>query len=276
MSEKDDLLKPSINSLIALGWSEYESKTYSALVGQGRSTAYTIAKKSDVPQNRVYQILNKLKEKGHVQAISAFGGPTRYTAVNPQQVLDLASREYNGLIGNAKDALKVLQERESDVDLPKTFTIAGKREVNVQLFNMIEKTENELLIAVDTLIEIQQERFVQLFNNMDTNKVKILTTTRGVNDDYERKVLADLDETKVKVSEDSFCTILAIADNQRLMFISLSIPISQDEKKDDDLENKDYFGFYMEHEETTEMFRRLFESSWENAIPAEEYVKSQD
>ncbi|MHA2249244.1 MAG: TrmB family transcriptional regulator [Candidatus Kariarchaeaceae archaeon] len=259
-------LDEAILALTALGWSEYESKTYSALVQQGKSTASQIAKKSQVPANRVYQILEKLTGKGHVNRLVARGGPSFYEAVNPQEVLDKNKSEHDNKISEAQGALVKLQERESDTDIPKSYTIIGDRELKVQLQNIINKSNRSILLFVDTLIEISNNELIEILKNkkldFDQNEnLRILTTPRGVNDAYELEVLRKLEEIQMRVTPETtppISTILLVVDEDIILFVSYAFP-------SDEMESRDYFGVILEDKRTARMFTRMFESSWDES-----------
>ena len=258
-------LEDAIRSLTALGWSEYESKTYSALVQQGKSTASQIAKKSQVPANRVYQILEKLTGKGHVKRISAtMGGPSVYVAVNPQDVLDRDQNEHIKRITVAKNALSELQERETDIDFPVTYTIFGRPELNVYLRDIIDNANEEILLAVDTLLEIRHGGFAELLlQKKDDCDIKILTTPRGVNDAYEKEVLKMLEKIDILVTEDSFSTILIVVDSTSILFCSYAYPSYSEDA------TRGHFGVHLEDKKTAKMFVKMFNDSWSSAISPE-------
>ncbi|MCX6668476.1 MAG: TrmB family transcriptional regulator, partial [Methanothrix sp.] len=63
-----------VDGLRKLGLTEYEAKTYAALVGLGEATARGVHEKSGVPRTRIYDILRDLEGKGFVEFIH--GSPT--------------------------------------------------------------------------------------------------------------------------------------------------------------------------------------------------------
>jgi len=74
-------------SLRDLGLSEYESRTYRALLDNGPETAKELSASSDVPMGRIYDVLNGLEGNGLVRSQAA-GRPKKYIAVEPDAALD--------------------------------------------------------------------------------------------------------------------------------------------------------------------------------------------
>lgn len=69
-----------------MGLSEYEATTYVHLYRLGTSTAKEIASAADVPQSRVYDVLDSLEEKGFVKIQP--GRPKKYGTVSPSTALE--------------------------------------------------------------------------------------------------------------------------------------------------------------------------------------------
>lgn len=65
-----------------MGLSEYESSVYLTLLRQGTSTAREIYTTSDIPQSRVYDVVESLEEKGVVRIQQ--GRPKKFGPVQPQ------------------------------------------------------------------------------------------------------------------------------------------------------------------------------------------------
>ncbi|AZH26541.1 TrmB family transcriptional regulator [Haloplanus aerogenes] len=74
-------------SLRDLGLSEYESRTYQALLDQGPATAKELSSSSEVPMGRIYDVLNGLESNGLVRSQAA-SRPKKYVAVEPDTALD--------------------------------------------------------------------------------------------------------------------------------------------------------------------------------------------
>ena len=253
-------LNHSITPLIALGWSEYESKVYSALVNEGKSTASHVAKVSSVPANRVYQILDRLSDKGYVRRIQGKGSPAVFIAKEPGEVLAEIEKEHKSLISDAKNSLDQLLERSTREYNPLAYTISGRKEMNSQLGEIIRNTEHEVLLALDTLAELNLGNIVKGLNRLHNNKarVSILTPPTGINDSYEKEALAKIKPIEVRVSTDPFSNILLISDEEGILFATYS-------KTSEITEEKNFVGLYTQDINLAKMFRRMFMDSWDRA-----------
>jgi sugar-specific transcriptional regulator TrmB len=104
---REDILR----TLASCGLSEYESKVYSSLVFIGPSKAGAISRESNVPQSKIYEILDQLMSK---QLVEMFDGrPKEFKAVEPEtalkNLLEERSRELEelkGKVGTIGDFLK--------------------------------------------------------------------------------------------------------------------------------------------------------------------------
>jgi sugar-specific transcriptional regulator TrmB len=70
-----------IQQLTALGLNKYEACAYLALLGHHDSSAVEVADRAGVPRQRVYDVLESLRERGLI--VLRDGRPTRYTARQP-------------------------------------------------------------------------------------------------------------------------------------------------------------------------------------------------
>jgi len=253
-------IEEAIKSLINLGWSEYESKIYAAVIEQNRSTAAQIAKKSHVPPNRVYQILDRLGEKGIIKKIQSKGGPAIYEFIHPEEVLKRDLNSFQSLITNATDSVsKLVKENSDDLSL-RTYTFIGRRELRLHLRDTIKKAQNEILMYVDSIIEIKSADLIDIINERDKKiKMKLLTPERGINDAFEKAVVSELKNVDILITEDAFASVTVIIDSSSLLFVSYAFPYENSEVRD-------YFGVYIEDRNTSRLFKRSFITSWEIGI----------
>jgi sugar-specific transcriptional regulator TrmB len=91
----------SIARLMELGFSEYEARAYTALVGAGTATAYEAAKLAGISTSKIYEVLAKLVEKG-LALVSEDGGTRRYVPIDPEEFVE----ERRSRITSTLDSLK--------------------------------------------------------------------------------------------------------------------------------------------------------------------------
>ncbi|WP_067050597.1 TrmB family transcriptional regulator [Methanofollis ethanolicus] len=95
-----------IDNLKKHGFTEYEAKTYVAIVGLGMGTAREICEISGVPQGRIYTVLNALSDRGFVGVEE--GSPTFYLAENPADVFAAIKEGYCTSLDETIEELKHL------------------------------------------------------------------------------------------------------------------------------------------------------------------------
>jgi sugar-specific transcriptional regulator TrmB len=89
-----------VEILRGYGLCNYEAKAYFALLAVGESKAGDVARKAGVPQSKVYDVLDTLREKGFVEQ-NEDARPKEYKAFSlkdtTERVVTLRTREIAGL-----------------------------------------------------------------------------------------------------------------------------------------------------------------------------------
>ncbi len=80
-------IDPTISYLRHLGLSEYEAKVYLALLGDNPATAYEVGRSSGVPTSKIYNVLERLAEKGIISIIDE-RKTAQYIPLPPQELLE--------------------------------------------------------------------------------------------------------------------------------------------------------------------------------------------
>jgi predicted transcriptional regulator len=155
-------------SLQALGFSEYEAKAYVALLERGELTGYQLAKASGIPRPNIYGVLDRLQSRGVVSTVKVRGGQ-RFNALHPSEMLDSIRRAMEGDMEKAKQALsQVRGPAATEVVL----NIRGRAEVIARARALIERTRNELLVAIWRL---ESEELASQFIDAETRGISITT-----------------------------------------------------------------------------------------------------
>jgi len=84
-----------IDKLIKLGFSEYEAKSYVALLRESPVTGYQLSKTSGVPRSMIYEVLGKLTARGAAMKLRK-GDSTQYAPVPADEFLDQLAAHIGG------------------------------------------------------------------------------------------------------------------------------------------------------------------------------------
>jgi sugar-specific transcriptional regulator TrmB len=139
-----------------MGLSEYEARAYVSLYRQGTSTAKEIASRADIPQSRVYDVLDSLETKGF--AVVQPGRPKKFGPVDPETALEqfcnFKQRGHTSELEQIRDLGEEFVEEINDVAVGQT----DQREIDVgwsypnrhyileQLERLTGETESEILM----------------------------------------------------------------------------------------------------------------------------------
>src|SRR3954465_13532793 len=85
-AKANDVPTEFAETLLALGFSQYESRCYVGLLGPGPQTGYAVSKTTGVPQPKVYEALPNLVSRGAARQLSGERGV--FVAVPPDQLLN--------------------------------------------------------------------------------------------------------------------------------------------------------------------------------------------
>ena len=90
-----------IDEFMELGFSEYEAKIYLALLRESPATAYEAGRSSGVPTSKVYEVLNRLVEKGVLLVVDE-GKTKKYVPIEPDEFLDEYKSRTDKVIGSLR------------------------------------------------------------------------------------------------------------------------------------------------------------------------------
>lgn len=131
-----------IDNLKKHGFTEYEAKTYVAIVGLGRGTAREVCEISGVPQGRIYTVLNALTDRGFVGVEE--GSPTFYLAENPADIFAAIKEEY---CTSLDETIEELRHLNYEAKPPSPFwSIHSERGILSREKMLIRNAEHEIVI----------------------------------------------------------------------------------------------------------------------------------
>ncbi len=136
--------------LVATGYTEYEAKTYLALLREHPATGYQLSKKSGVPRSMVYEALGRLHARGAVLETSD-GRATQYRPLPPDVLLDQHEREHRRLMSELREGLRQLYTTQDD---DRVWSISRRRSVLSYAAQMIQQAQKEVyLVLTDADLE---------------------------------------------------------------------------------------------------------------------------
>jgi len=130
--------------LIELGFTEYESKVYMALLRENPATGYHLSKQAGVPRSMVYEALGRLHARGAVLKTNDRRA-TLYRPLPPEVLLERYEQEHHQLMQNLRDHLTALYDAHSEGHL---WAIDGREAVLSYTVQMISKAENEITLVL--------------------------------------------------------------------------------------------------------------------------------
>lgn len=106
-----DILK----NLTELGFTDYESKVYMALINRDLQSANEITKSTGVPRGRIYDILNGLLEKGF--CIMVPGTIKKFKAIDPSISFEKLFTELKEKENKLKKTIDEVREQYNSIDI---------------------------------------------------------------------------------------------------------------------------------------------------------------
>lgn len=126
-----------------LGFSSYEAKAYFALIQKHPANGYEISKIAKIPPAKVYETLNRLKNKGAV--IDSNTVPVKYYPVPPETLLSRIKKDF---ITTLEDLEVQLQQVQPFPDIDLTWNLTGYKMVLDKIVNVIDNAATSLLLSV--------------------------------------------------------------------------------------------------------------------------------
>ncbi|NMB89043.1 MAG: TrmB family transcriptional regulator [Chloroflexi bacterium] len=130
--------------LTDLGFTEYEAKTYLALLRQSPLTGYAVARISGVPRSKIYEVLGSLAERGDV--LVSYGEPIQYAPRPPQEMIESRRRVVAEQFSAAERGLEHFVDQKMPNDL--IWDIRGREEILYRIREVIHRAGQQILLQV--------------------------------------------------------------------------------------------------------------------------------
>ncbi len=237
------------------GLTEYEVKTYIALVESGPMPASGLSKVASVPYSKIYEIIGNLEGKGWVE--SEQGRPIKYYPKAPSVALESSRmRAENTLKSSQAEALGELQplfEKKGVKERPDIWIVRGQNNILDKIRESLERTRHELLVAMPVVPETVLAIASPMLSMMRAKGVRVSMMVPESADRDALKKLKGLAE--VRVREQMFGGGIISDSNQIILLLG--------EEREKDLT----LAISSDHLGLVKFGKSYFEYLWENSKP---------
>ena len=169
--------------LIKVGFSLNEAKVYVTLLQNKALNGYEIAKLSGVSRSLVYDVIQRLLNKGFI--IKSEGAINYYVALDYNKTLEKIDNENHKNLLNAESKLKLLSKKENDnefifnirgfdkfIDKAKERILLAKREISLSIWKQdFALLEDDLLKAIKRGVKV----YIFSFEDIILDKAEIFS-----------------------------------------------------------------------------------------------------
>lgn len=141
MRQDGDTGSSAINQLRELGFTDYEARTYLALLERNPATAYEVSKISGLPRANVYTALESLTKKMAVQPVSE--NPSRFAPIKPKILFDRIASD----IGRkCQGVAKLLATRPVSDATEYVWSLSGEESIREKIDEAINSAKHHIWI----------------------------------------------------------------------------------------------------------------------------------
>ncbi len=250
------------NILNEIGLTESEKKVYLSLLDLGESTRGDIVNKSGVTGSKVYELLEKLQEKGLV-SIYIKDNIKHFKPTNPKQILNYIEQKKNKIINLEKQAQMIIPELLSkfnsskvDDEIELISGIHGLEVIFREQIDILKKGETCYVIGGTWGNGEIYETTIQAF----FEKILLMREKKGIN----TKMLFNLNQ---KASTESLY-ILKKYPCMSLRFIDHVSPVAinvYENKTIIIIFSKKISSIFIRSKDVSDSFKQYFELLWKTA-----------
>ncbi|MCW4049109.1 MAG: hypothetical protein NWE89_05165 [Candidatus Bathyarchaeota archaeon] len=209
------------------GLTDYEARTYVALLSLTKGTANEIVELTGIPHSKIYFVLNNLEKKGWV--VVQRGRPSFYKAVPAKYALSIAKDRIVLKLQNAENEIIKELSKLSTSDLiaekGELWTIRGFNNVVRKVEDLITNAESEIFMGFTTenegFLRVFKDRWARVLKVLSSQGVEVKIMLAGVLDvdDAFLESFGDLVQLRWVNSDDyRFMGIGVVVDNSEVVF----------------------------------------------------------
>jgi sugar-specific transcriptional regulator TrmB len=273
-----------IQKLKSLGFNEYESKIFIALIKGHNMSVPEIAKSAKIRRTDVYDIMKSFVEKGYCNEIET-NRTLMYEMIDPDVILDKlelkAQKDNEKHIANLKDTFKNLKPLYRTEKTDKSLNIELIRGYNLhrveKFVNLIKSAKKEILLMIRMEMHISDEiddTAIKFIKNGGTIK-----SIYEINDNFKIKKngrwidCSDGDLLKVFTKFEKYGEQLRISKTKipnLVIFDSETVFLNVNDKA---LKKNNEADIIFRNKDFAETMVEMFNKSWKDSYKLKEYFK---
>ena len=203
---------------------EYEMRSYVALLEHGVMTASRISEHADVPYSKIYEALGSLERKGWIE--TEHGRPSKYYPKSPTEAIATTKMRIEDTFNISQtQALKELQplyEKKETHERPDIWIVRGEYNILTKIRETLTRTRRELLIASPVLPELVVANLTPILAHLKEQGVSIsIMTSKSVKKESLKRI-AEIADVRVRdqmfgggVVSDSEEVVLLLGEEER-------------------------------------------------------------
>jgi sugar-specific transcriptional regulator TrmB len=269
-------MKEIINELIEIGLTEYEAKVYSTLLQQDLLSASDITKIGDVPRGRIYDIIDKLIEKGF--CITVPGIVKKFKAVDPdtaiKNLIDQQKKKEMKLLEVAEKLREKYNNKKENATALDYITVLTSKQSQIKKFQELEVTSKQFILsfnkrpyAANTANLEEIKKFNEPFEQTSKKGVKAKAIYEADYDNPKNfiQMISYFEKTGEEVRIcDKLPIKMLISDNNTVMLSLRNVGT----------EKFNLLSMVVEHSDLTMALINLFDFYWNTSKSIDEYIKS--
>lgn len=180
-----------------LEWGKYEAAAYRVLVRFGPLEASDIVVRAEIPQGRVYDILNKLHSQDAV--VKQGLQPTKWDAQNPRKVIEPHQRRYEEMAVEAIEALEPAYDLNLESQSHPAWVTTGIADTSTKARELFEAAEDRIWLLERSFWLSSEDKEVLQAKAEDGIDVKIVGWSGRP---QLSEIATDIPAAKVRESDD--------------------------------------------------------------------------
>lgn len=136
----------AIDALEDLGLTESEARCFIALTQLPQGTAKEVSQLADIPRSRVYELGDRLSERGLVAVQDA--NPRRFRAVSVETAIETLEQTHQDRLNEAARVLHEIETADEDEQEQGFWTVSGREAIVDATTDLLDQADEEIFLIL--------------------------------------------------------------------------------------------------------------------------------